>query len=601
LKEGSIKITRLSAFRDGLVFLFCLSILLTSSHGSYAQEKELELSLDPDSATVVLPAIFKPNIDLGGRGFSPKGSWPQELAAQEVLDIWQKDIGFNGIYRLQYNLWNINQLAKDKDLQEELLGNYESIIKKISDSGGIVILDLFSTPAGLGKVLDKRSPPWDQAALKELIKGHIRYLSCQKKYNIWYEVWSAPDLEDFFLGKKIEYFLIYRLVAESVKELEAETKIHILVGGPSVSSWFQNLNGNTVLRPENSLVYELIKFCYRNHLPLDFISWHSYSTDPKIDNEATVYKKTTVNLIRDWLSFFHFDRNLPLIIDEWNYDRYGNILEERKEKSYIAASYIPARLKQMYQAEINYQLYFCLEDFQNNFAGVTRNTGAFWFNPESSEYKGGSKCIYNLFRMLNKLGNKFFTSLPKLEDEFVGIIATRGDDYLAILVYNYLDQDISRNYLSRNISGLSGSEIKSILDFIQTRKLDKILNNEISIDSLRVSAREKALLNKTKELNMHYLKFNATARNLKLGIKNLKSSYLYQRYVIDSSCSLDCEFAPLEKKELGPTDLYQETLVLNPYSVQLIILKEKAKESETITPARGEQPGNHGNISKSNS
>ncbi|TRZ95573.1 hypothetical protein D4R78_02815 [bacterium] len=600
MKEGLIKITRLSGFRYGLVFLFCLALSMISNYSVYAQEKDLELSLDPNSATIALPEIFKPNMDLSGRGFHPKESWPQELAAQEVLDIWQKDIGFNGIYRLQYDLWNINQLAKDKDMQEKLLGNYESIIKKISDSGGIVILSLFGTPAGLGKVLDKRSPPWDRGALKELIKGHIRYLSCQKKYNIWYEVWNAPDLEDFFLGKKIEYFLIYRIVAESVKELEAETKIHILVGGPSVSSWFQNLNGNTILRPENSLVYELIKFCYRNHLPLDFISWHSYSTDPKIEKEATVYKKTTVNLIRDWLSFFHFERNIPLIIDEWNYDRYGNILAERKEKAYIAASYIPARLKEMYRAGINYQLYFCLEDFQNNFAGVTRNTGAFWFDSESGEYKGGYKCIYNLFRMLYSLGNKFFTSLPKLDDEFVGIIATRGDDYLAIMVYNYLDPDIARNYLSRNISGLSGSEIKSILDFIQTRKLDKIVNNEIKIDSLRVSAREKALLNKAKELNMRYLKFKATTRNLKLGIKNLKRNYLYQRYIIDSSCSLDCEFAPLEKKELGPTDLYQETLVLSPYSTQLIILKEKAKEPEAVTPIAGELPANK-DTSKSNS
>jgi len=600
MREGLTRVAVLAGPRYALVFLLCLFLIAMNNSSIEAQEKDLELTLDPNSPTIALPAIFRPNIDLSGRGFHLQESWPQELAAQEVLDAWQKDIGFSGIYRIQYNLWDINQLAKDKQTQEKLLGNYEAVIKKISDSGGIVILNLFSTPAGLGKVLDKRSPPWDQAALKELIKGHIRYLSCQKKYKIWYEVWNAPDLEDFFLGKKIEYFLIYRIVAEAVQELEAESKIHIPVGGPSVSWWFQNLNGNTILKPENSLVYELIKFCYRNHLPLDFISWHGYSTDPKAERETNVYKKTAVTLMREWLSYFHFERNIPLVIDEWNYDHYGNILPERREQAHIAASYIPARLKEMYWEGIDYQLYFCLEDFQNNPVGITRNTGAFWFNPKSSEYKGGHKCIYNLFRMLNSLGNKFFALLPKLEDEFVGVIATKGDDYLAIMVYNYLDPDIARNYLSRNISGLSGSEIKSILDFIQTRKLDKIVNNEIKIDSLRVSAREKALLSKAKELNASYVKSGPSARNLKLGIKNLKSNYQYQRYVIDASCCLDYEFSPLEKKELGPTDLYQETLILSPYSVQLIILKEKPKEPEAVIPVAGELPENK-DTSKSNS
>ena len=373
------------------------------------QTDDLEFTVDANSSVIALPKIFQPNIDLSGRGFHRQTTWPQGLAAPEVLDAWGKEIGFGRMYRLQYNLWEINQFAKDKEGQGKLLDNYESVIKKITEAGGIVILDIFSTPAGLGQTLDKKSPPWDFRAFKELIKNHMRLLSCNKRYNIWYEVWSAPDLDDFFLGRKQEYLNIYRAVAEAAKELGAENKIYIPVGGPATSWWFQNFDYNTIITAERSLIYELIKFCYRRQLPLDFISWHAYATDPKAEKETTLYKKkTAIALIRDWLSYFDFDRNTPLIIDEWNYDTSANILPERQEKSYIAASYIPSRIKKMYEAGINYQLYFCLEDFQNNKEGVVRNVGVFGFDSEASEYKGAPKSIYNVFRMLSSLGNSAF-------------------------------------------------------------------------------------------------------------------------------------------------------------------------------------------------
>ena len=558
---------------------------------AFAQDGDLEITLDVTSSTIPLPKIFKPNIDLSGRGFHHQGSWPQGLAAGEVLDRWQKDIGFNGIYRLQYNLWEIYQLAKDKALQDKLLANYEAIIKNINDAGGMVILDIFSMPPGLGKVLDKKSSPTDLKAFKELIKDHIRELSCNKRYNIWYEVWSAPDLDSFFLGRKQEYLNLYKAVAEGIGELEAETKVYIPLGGPGVSWWFQNVDGNTIVTPEKSLIYELIKFCSNYKLPLDFITWHAYSTDPKTEKETTIYNKTMVVLIRDWLSYFNFDRNLPLIVDEWNYDREMNVLSERQETSFICSSYIPSRLKNMYEAGLDYQLYFCLEDFQNNKEGINRNVGIFWFDPGALEYKGSPKSIYNAFRMLTKLGDNMFLSSLKLNDEFVGIIATKGKEDFTILIYNYIDPEIFKNYLSRNFSLLNSVERKILLGLIKSDKLEKIMRKELNISTLRLRNRLlKTALFKAQELNERATKFKSSARNIKINIKNLKENYLYQRYAIDSSCSLNCEFIPVEEKVVSATDLYQEILTLSPYSVNMIILKKKPPEPESVVPITTEQP-----------
>ena len=57
--------------------------------------------------------------------------------------------------------------------------------------------------------------------------------------------------------------------------------------------WFQNVEGNTIYYPERSLIYECIRFCSKLRLPLDFISWHAYTTDPFAESEITRYKKIT--------------------------------------------------------------------------------------------------------------------------------------------------------------------------------------------------------------------------------------------------------------------------------------------------------------------
>ena len=586
-KFKTLRFRNCDLFRiSSLVFsIFIFSIFLSCMCS--AQNGDLEFTLDINSDTIPLPAIFKPNIDLSGRGFHRDTLWPQTMAAKEVLDTWQKDIGFSAVYRLQYNLWDIHQLAKDKNLQNNLLTNYENIIKRINDSGGLVILDIFGTPAGLGKVLDKKSPPLNLKAFKEIVKNTMREFSCNKKYNVWYEVWNAPDLDAFFLGRKAEYFNLYRTVAQAKRELEDETKIHIPLGAPAVSWWFQNLDANSIATPENSLIYEFIKFCYHYHLPLDFISWHGYSTDPAAEKESTIYKKSAVTLIRDWLSYFDFDRNTPLFVDEWNFDRNANMLAERQEKSNICASFIPSRIENMYEAGIDNQVYFSLEDFQNNKEGLVRNVGIFSYDSEHSEYKGNPKAIYNAFRMLNNLGGRLYQA--RLTDEFAGVIATKNEDNIIILVYNYIDPEIVTNYLSRNIGTLNSSGRKILIRIIKSQNWPKFLEGQIDVAGLRAKKKVQGLLTEARRLGDLAKKFSSSERKLKLSIKNLKENYTYSKYVVDSSCSRNCEFAPAEEKELNAPETYQEELILKPYSVQMIILKKKPKEPEAA-PAAGEQP-----------
>jgi hypothetical protein len=314
---------------------------------------------------------------------------------------------------------------------------------------------------------------------------------------------------------------------------------------------------------------------------LNFISWHAYSTDPQTEKEMTSYNKNAATLVRDWLSYFNFEADMPLVVDEWNYDSGANILPERQEKAYIAASYIPARLKNMYEAGIDYQVFFSMEDFQDTKEGVTMNVGAFLFEQDSSGYKSGAKSLFNIFKMLNSLGNNLMLPQAKINDDFVGVIPTKKQEDLIILVYNYVDQDIFRNYISRNIALLKEKERKSVIAVIKSDKIQKIMQGTLDPAALPVSNRVKALFKKAQQLNETASRFKSMPRNLKISVKNLKNdNYLYSRFITDNNCVLDCEFKPVEEKDAAVSDnTFQQTISLDPYSVQMIVLKPKPQEA----------------------
>ncbi|MBU4251723.1 MAG: hypothetical protein KKC39_05470 [Candidatus Omnitrophica bacterium] len=573
----------------GGVLLYLISFLSFSPAASFAQiPEELEFSLDLNSPVVSLPHIYRSSVDLSGRGKQRDLTYPQTLASTDALAAWQADLGFRNFYRIQYNLWEIQRLVNDQASYQKLLSNYEEIIKKISDSGGTVILDLFGTPDGLGAVLDKNSAPHNLKIYKELVKNTIRKFSCEKKYNIWYEVWNAPDLGDFFLGGRAEYFNLYRVIGEAVNELRRETKIHIPLGGPSVSAWFRNIEPNNILLPERSLIYELIKYCYSYRLPLDFISWHAYSSDPAEEKQDTIYNKPFVELIREWLTYFKFNSNIPLLVDEWSFDGSANILAERAKFAYISASYIPGRLKNMYEAGIDYQTYFCLEDFGDNQVGAIRNLGIFSFDPARPENKGYAKANYNVWRMFGLLGQDLFTA--KFSDEFVGVISTKSRDYFAVLIYNYIDPQAAMNYISHNIVYLNPAEQKAIISIVKSDRMKKIIAGQLNLATLRLSVKTKGILSRAIELNILANKFSTTNRKIKVSLKGIKDTYALSKYVMDSNCSRNCEFKPSVEKDVDFNQDYVEAMELSPYSVQLLIFKKKPAEVKPVEVKPEEKP-----------
>jgi hypothetical protein len=180
------------------------------------------------------------------------------------------------------------------------------------------------------------------------------------------------------------------------------------------------------------------------------------------------------------------------------------------------------------------------------------------------------------------LGKHMF--MVKADDEFAGIIATKTDDGLAIIAYNYIDPEIAMNYIARNMAFLTPTQRRIVVGLIKTGKLATVIDQNQDIRLLHVSGAVKTLLKNAQDLRNNALKSQESSRVAAINIKNLKGDYTCQRYVIDSSSPPGCELLPVEKTDIVSSDTVQEKLTLSPYSVQLLILKKKpAEEKPAVT------------------
>ena len=149
-------------------------------------------------------------------------------------------------------------------------------------------------------------PPTDLAKYGEIIrhvvlhynKGWANGFSYNVKY---WEVWNEPDLGKlWWRGTPEQYYQFYETAAKAVKAADPNA----LIGGPTIAL----VNQPTPYR-EGFLAY-----VRDNNLPLDFFSWHYYSSQDA--NDPYDFVRIGRNM-REILNAYGF-KDTPSILDEWN-------------------------------------------------------------------------------------------------------------------------------------------------------------------------------------------------------------------------------------------------------------------------------------------
>jgi hypothetical protein len=126
-------------------------------------------------------------------------------------------------------------------------------------------------------------------------RHHIRY----------WEVWNEPDNRPaMWTGSDEDYFRLYSAAAKAIKGQFPDVR----VGGPGLGNTGR-LEGDR-LDPAPFL-RRFLEHCRRDAAPLDFFSWHVYTSDP----EAVARRARAVRRLLDESGFPEAESHL----NEWNY------------------------------------------------------------------------------------------------------------------------------------------------------------------------------------------------------------------------------------------------------------------------------------------
>jgi xylan 1,4-beta-xylosidase len=357
--------------------------------------QERMINLDFDAVKGTFNPMFKECIGAGRANEGLRADWQQQLAyVKKECDF--KYIRMHGLLTDDMGVYR-----EDKRGNPEYNFQYIDVLYDFIQSIGMKpFVELGFMPESLasGKKTifwwrGNVTPPKDYAKWGELLRNltlHFTERYGSDEVKSWYfEVWNEPNLDGFWAGTQEEYFKLYSYSVKAIKSVNKEYR----VGGPATAgaAW----------------VPEMIAFCNKNNLPLDFISTHSYGVKQgyldEYGNAGTVLDKNPMSVNGDILRSHQEITNssmpnLELHYTEWSssYTPFDPIHD-----SYHQAAYVLEKIKQAGSAPTSMSYWVFTDIFEEPGPRFTPFHGGFGL----LNYQAINKPAFYSFQFMNKLGN----------------------------------------------------------------------------------------------------------------------------------------------------------------------------------------------------
>ena len=279
-------------------------------------------------------------------------------------------------------------------LPEKGRPNFASLdrsVDLIRAAGAIPSLAISFKPALLFPVVDHDIvEPNDYTAWEELIAAMVRHYKDRGTGKIYWEVANEPEIgEDGgtpYRFKPESYVRFYEHTVKAIRSVDPGAS----VGGPALADW------------KSPILPALLTRASEANVPLDFVSWHIYSSDPNAIRQ-------TIEGVQAMLKL-HPKLAPELILNEWNVAFNNPIPDPQFQPAYIMET-----IWQMKEAGLDYSCYYHIREYhvdQERFAQFFSPKGAAfmsnWWNriPQYHglfDFQNNVRPSYFAFKLLSRL------------------------------------------------------------------------------------------------------------------------------------------------------------------------------------------------------
>ncbi len=295
-------------------------------------------------------------------------------------------------------------------------------------------------------------PPSDYHQWARICAGLVRHYNEGWADGFYYaieywEIWNEPENPQMWTGTREQYYDLYRIAANYLKQHFPDIK----VGGYG-GCGFYAITRNDADELQKSFVpyfQDFLTFITAptTAAPLDFYSWHLYTTDPHEFVQHAQY-------VNDVLQEYGLGK-VENILNEWNYIDWANP-DYDAIKEMPGATFVAAAFCLMQKSPIDKAMYYD--------ALPTRTYCGLYYFPNQNVTK-----TYYAFKAFNELC-KLGTSVNSFSDDqrevyACAAIGDSGDGAVLIVNRNNVAQSIELH-----VAGIDSSPTFAILD--KSRDLD---------------------------------------------------------------------------------------------------------------------------------
>jgi xylan 1,4-beta-xylosidase len=393
-KGGNIKLKTRYLLLVIYVSLIAAPLFAQSNSDNNSMKEERIINLDFNTIKGDFNTMFKECIGAGRANEGLRADWQQQLAyVKKECDF--KYIRMHGLLTDDMGVYREDKKGNPEYNFQYIDVLYDyllSIRMKPFVELGFMPEALASGTQTIFWWRGNVTPPKDYNKWEDFIRNltlHFTERYGSEEVKTWYfEVWNEPNLHQFWSGTQEEYFKLYKYTVQAIKSVNKAYR----VGGPATAG--------AAWEPE------MIDFCSKNALPLDFISTHSYGVKQgyldEFGNAGTILDKNPLSVSGDILQSRKEIASSPMPNLELHYTEWSSSYTpfDPIHDSYHQAAYVLEKIKQVGNAPNSMSYWVFTDIFEEPGPRFTPFHGGFGL----LNYQSINKPAFFSFKFMNKLG-----------------------------------------------------------------------------------------------------------------------------------------------------------------------------------------------------